>query len=233
MRLPIFITNAKNYEASIGNAVLLLTQAHETVAKATGSSLAIAVNPIDLEKVASNAEIPVFAQHVDAIDYGSHTGWIHPASVANAGIPCTLLNHSEHRLPQDQVQAHIEAAFKSGLGVILCAESELEVEKFALMYQSLTLDTYPLPPEFAIAYEPPELIGSSDKSVASENPDIIKKSVALAGDIPLIVGAGVNNPEDIHVALKLGAQGFLVASAICKAENPEAALMALVSAMSA
>jgi len=86
-----------------------------------------------------------------------------------------------------------------------------------------------LDPDF-LAYEPPELIGSRSASVASENPKSIAESVSVARDIPLLVGAGVNSPEDVKVALKLGAKGFLVATAIVKAPNPEKALLELVSA---
>jgi thiazole synthase ThiGH ThiG subunit len=45
-----------------------------------------------------------------------------------------------------------------------------------------------------------------------------------------LVGAGVNSVSDVKIALELGAQGFLVATAIVKAEDPEKVLRKFVGA---
>jgi triosephosphate isomerase len=48
---------------------------------------------------------------------------------------------------------------------------------------------------------------------------LIKDSVNASKEIPLIVGAGIKNSKDIKIGIKLGAQGFLVASGVVKASS--------------
>lgn len=218
MNFPLWITNFKNYPSAVAENAVKLAMAHETVHVNTGKNLAVAVNAINLESTASIVHIPVYGQHVDGIDYGSRTGQIHPEVVKNAGAQATLLNHSEHRLDPAVIEATVKKCKEYGLPVIVCAESPEEIKKFAT-----------LKPD-ALAYEPPELIGSSDCSVASK-PDCIRDSLKYAGDIPLLVGAGVSTVEDVRISLELGAKGFLVASAITKAKDPEAKLMEFMAVM--
>ena len=130
----------------------------------------------------------------------------------------SLFNHSERRLPEDILINTLACAQKASLIRVVCGEDIKEIEHFA-QYD----------PDF-LAFEPPELIGSSSKSVATEKPDSIAEAVSASGHIPLLVGAGISTAEDIAVSLKLGAQGFLVASAITKAKNPKKVLTELVSA---
>ncbi len=216
---PIFITNFKTYQQGTSANAVELAKIHEKVANATGKSIAIAVSASDIYRVSQEVSIPVFAQHIDPVDYGSFTGHILPQNVKSSGAIGTLLNHSERRLDTDILENTITYAQKSSLVRIVCAEDPDEIEKFAAF-----------DPDF-LAFEPPELIGSSDKSVSSESPDSIAESVKRANGIPVLVGAGINSSEDIRVAMELGAHGFLVASAIVKASNPEQILTELVSAM--
>ena len=218
LKTPLFITNFKNYEQATGQNAVKLAKIHQKVAEDTGASIGVAVNPIDLYRVKQAVNIPVFAQHVDPIDYGSFTGHTLPQALKKAGAIGSLLNHSERRLDRDTLTNALACAQKSSLVRILCAESPEEAEEL------IQLD-----PDF-LAFEPPELIGSSSKSVSSEEPDSIKKVVASSAGVPILVGAGVNCADDIKVALELGAQGFLVASAIVKSRNPEKSLRELIAA---
>jgi len=216
---PIFITNFKTYQQGTSTNAVELAKIHEKVAKATGKSIGVAVSAADIYRVSQEVSIPVFAQHIDPVDYGSFTGHLLPQNVKSSGAIGTLLNHSERRLDTDILENTVAYAQKSSLVRIVCAEDPDEVEKFAAF-----------DPDF-LAFEPPELIGSSDKSVSSESPDSIAQSVKRAKGIPVLVGAGINSPEDIKVAMELGASGFLVASAIVKADDPEKILTELVSVM--
>ena len=219
IKTPLWITNFKTYEQAIGQNAVELAKIHEKVAKETGVSIAVAVNAFDVARVAEAVSIPVFAQHIDACDYGSFTGHNLPQAAKKAGAVGTLLNHSERRIDCDCLSNNSTYAQKVSLCRVVCAEDAEEVGRFS-----------EFEPDF-IAYEPPELIGSSDVSVASAKPEVIADSVAAAQGIPLLVGAGINNVEDIEISLKLGAQGFLVASAVVKAEDPEAALRAMIAPM--
>src|SRR3989338_10771296 len=98
MQLPIIVVNFKVYEQGTGDNALHLAMIHQKVAEETGVSIAIAVSALDLEKVAKAVNIPVFAQHIDPIGYGSHTGHVLADQVKDAGAYGTLLNHAEFRL---------------------------------------------------------------------------------------------------------------------------------------
>ena len=82
-----------------------------------------------------------------------------------------------------------------------------------------------------IAVEPPELIGG-DVSVTSADPGIVQDTVRLVkdinADIMVLCGAGVKTGEDVNAALRLGAEGVLLASGVTKASDPAAVLQDLV-----
>ena len=218
MSCPIWITNFKTYEQCVGKKALELAKIHEKVALETGVSIGIAVNAFDLFRVAQEVKIPFFAQHCDPVDYGAHTGHLLAQSIKKTGAIGTLLNHSERRLSFADLQDSEVCARKASLTRVVCAEDPQEIEKFAW-----------LNPDF-LAFEPPELIGSSTASVSTSKPESIAESVSLSRGIPVLVGAGIQSVADVKIALELGASGFLVASAITKAEDPEATLRELVSA---
>lgn len=85
-----------------------------------------------------------------------------------------------------------------------------------------------LKPTYA-SYEPPELIGRSDISVATAQPEIIAKASVLSKEagIPLIVGAGISSNKDVKKSIELGATGVAVASYIVKAKDQRAAILDL------
>ena len=77
-----------------------------------------------------------------------------------------------------------------------------------------------------MAYEPPELVGSTTTSVAQAKPEIISQAaeVAKSFGLPLIIGAGIHSQEDIRKGLGLGAVGFAVATNVVKAQDPRSRL---------
>lgn len=218
IKTPIWITNFKNYEQSTGENAVKLAKIHEKVAKETGAFIAVAVSPVDIYRVSQAVSIPVFSQHVDLADYGKHTGHILPQLIKKSGGVGTLINHSERRIEKEIVKNIVSLAQKTNLIRVVCAENPEEVEYHA-----------EADPDF-IAFEPPELIGSTTASVSSKNPESIAESVSKSRGIPLLVGAGINSVDDVKIALKLGAQGFLVATAIVKADDPEKVLKEFVGA---
>lgn len=215
----LFITNFKAYEQSVGANAVKLAKIHEKVARESGVNLAVAVTSVDVYRVSREVSIPVFAQHVDFIDYGSFTGHVLPQAVKKAGAVGTLLNHSERRVDPEVLENTVSCAQKASLVRVVCAEDPEEIEQFAAF-----------DPDF-LAFEPPELIGSTNKSVSSESPQSIRESVQAARGIPVMVGAGINSPLDIEVALKLGAKGFLVATAVAKSQDPETRLREFVEVL--
>jgi triosephosphate isomerase len=79
-----------------------------------------------------------------------------------------------------------------------------------------------------VAIEPPELIGSG-RAVSKERPEIVSESVerirSVNQNVRILCGAGITTGEDVYAALKLGAEGVLVASGVVKATKPEDVLM--------
>ncbi|OGM75134.1 hypothetical protein A2382_04205 [Candidatus Woesebacteria bacterium RIFOXYB1_FULL_38_16] len=214
----IFI-NFKTYEQGTGDNAEALVQTIESIAESSHVKLIPVVQAVDLATIASTTKLEVWIQKVDSIDFGAHTGATLPESALEAGAIGTFLNHSENKIAsfEELTKTHMRAK-EVGLKTLIFASSLTEFKKI------LTLK-----PDF-IAYEPEELVGSSEKSVASERPEIITDAFNLSKEqgIPLIVGAGIHSREDIKTSLNLGASGFAVASDILKAHDPKAELLDLI-----
>ncbi len=217
MKLPAIIINFKTYNESTGDNALKLAKICEKVANDTGTSIIVAPQAVDIRMIANEVSIPVFAQHIDSVDAGSNTGSIFGEAVKQAGATGTLINHSENRIPKEQIKKIVEKAKELKLTTVVCAKDPEEGKEL----NSFSPDS--------IAVEPPELIGG-DISVSTAKPEVIKESVDNI-DNKIIVGAGVKNGEDVKIAVKLGSVGILVASGIVKAEDPEKALLDLVSGL--
>ena len=207
--------NFKTYEEATGEKAVALAKAAEKVAKESGKEIILVVQLADIYRVAKAVKLKVYAQHVDAVDYGSNTGHILIDAARQAGAVGTLVNHSEHRIELQKIKDTVELCKQKTFEVLICAQDPDEVEQMTRMEPNY------------VAYEPPELIGG-DISVSTAKPELIEESVAKANNVPLIVGAGVKNQEDVKISMKLGAKGILVASGVVKSDNQEKAIKELV-----
>lgn len=216
----LVVLNFKTYIEATGKKAWELAKVCEKVSKDTGVSVIVCPQHSDLAVIAEEVEIPVYAQHMDNVSPGSHTGWVLPEAVAEAGAAGTLINHSEHRLSVADIEALIVRAKSLGLASILCTNN-VAVSKACAA----------LSPDY-VAVEPPELIGSG-VSVSQAQPEVISGSVAAVLDVNdkvgVLCGAGVSSGEDLSLALELGSCGVLLASGVVKASDPEEALRELVS----
>ncbi|MBU1018093.1 triose-phosphate isomerase [Patescibacteria group bacterium] len=215
----MIVTNFKTYQSATAENAIKLAKIHQQVAEELNVDIRVAVQAVDLAKVIDAIKIPVFAQHIDPVGFGSHTGHILPEAVKAVGAQGAILNHSERRLDRETLKHSIERAKEVGLTTIVCAETPEEGASF------LEFD-----PDY-IAVEPPELIGG-DISVSTAQPEIIENAAKLIGGDKLLVGAGVKNGKDVRICIKLGAKGVLLASGITKAEDPKAVLMDLARGLS-
>jgi len=213
----MIILNFKTYESGTGQNAVTMAKICEEVAKESGVKIIPAVQALNIEKVAAVVKIQVFAQHVDAIEYGANTGKILPVEIKAAGAKGSLLNHSENTIMAKEILTGIDILKKLDMTSIVCTKSPSEsamVAKFGPDY---------------IAVEPPELIGSG-RSVTKAKPQVITKTIEQVlkiDKIPVLCGAGIVNGEDVKKALELGAEGILIASAVMKADNPKDVLMDL------
>ena len=209
---PLILVNFKTYLQSSGKKALELAKICEKVSKETGVCIAVAVQAIDIRMIASNVDIPVFAQHIDPIKPGSNTGQTLVQAVKEAGAIGTLINHSEKRIKLSDIDEIINLAKEFDLFTCVCASTP----KIAGAVAALEPD--------CCATEPPELIGSGI-SVSTAQPEIITATVDILKKInPKVIplcGAGITSSEDVKISMELGTKGILIASGIVKAENPE------------
>ena len=211
-KVPALVINFKTYLQATGRKGLELAKVAEKVAKDLGVEIIVAVQLADLRLIAENVEIPVYAQHIDPIKPGAHTGHVLPEAVKEAGASGTLLNHSEHRLRLDVLNEAIIRAKEAGLETLVCADTPTTSAAVAALQPS------------AVAIEPPELIGTGIP-VSKAKPEVVTNTVAkirkIDEHIPILTGAGITAGDDVAKALELGTQGVLVASAIVKAKDWE------------
>ncbi len=221
VRTPLLMVNFKLHPRASGKNAVKLAETLDEVSKEYGVEIIAAVNPLDFQNVKEKVDIPVFLQHVDAVGFGSHTGRINLEVAAEHEVDGILVNHSERRLTIADIDFLVQRAKELNLYTVVCTNNARVSGAIAF-----------LEPDF-IAMEPPELIGGNI-SVSKARPDAITdtiKSVKSVKDVPVLVGAGVKNGEDVRKAIELGAVGVLVASGVTKAENQKRAIEDLISGL--
>jgi len=215
LKVPLTIINFKAYKTSTGRNAVRLAKLCQQVAKKLKANIAVAVQPADIALVSKAVKIPVLAQHVDAIEYGAHTGSVLPENVKENGATGTLLNHSEKRIDLQTLASIIARCKKLKLATVVCASTP-----------ALAIQIAGLKPDF-IAIEPPELIGGRI-AVSQARPEVITETTSNIRNVPVLCGAGVHSYDDVKKAVRLGVKGILVASGVTNAKEPAKVLRELV-----
>jgi len=205
---PIIVINLKTYKQ--GEKVLKLASIIEKIDK----NIILGVQASDIYEATKKTKLRIYSQHVDYEKKGKATGYVLPEAIKKDGAVGSFLNHSEHKLSFDILKKTIKRCKQTGLKTIVFTSSIKEATKIEK-----------LKPDYLI-YEPPELVGGK-KSVSKEKPELIKK-IKNKISMKFLVGAGIHNKEDVQIAMKLGASGFAISSAITKAKNPEKVLRELL-----
>ncbi len=209
--------NFKIYRETFGEGACRLAEICRKVSQKTKINIIPVVSPLDLYRIKKEIGGKVWLQHVDCFLEGQRTGWVSPLQASKLGADGVLLNHSEHRLPPGKIRQILKNVGK--METMVCFKSQGQATKWVKKLRPK--------PDF-IAYEPPELIGG-EVSVSQVQPQVIKRIVDLLPDYQIIVGAGIKKGTDVKRALKLGAKGVLVSSAVVKAKDPERILNDLLS----
>ena len=219
---PVIIVNLKAYEQGYGANGYDLCKIMEEITLEHKVNLAAAVSPIDLVNFSDNLDIPIFAQHVDGVNFGSHTGSILPEAVRYSGAVGTLVNHAECQMSWEEIEKTINRCKELDLLTVLCTADIASSEKGSHLNPDM------------IAVEPPELIGG-DISVSTAKPEIISDTVEVVkkinSDISVLCGAGVKNQDDISKAISLGSEGILLASGVVKSSEPRKVLLDLIKGL--
>ena len=220
--LPIIIVNLKTYEQGYGADGFELCKIMEEISIEHNVNLAAAVSAIDLVDYADNLKIPIFAQHIDGVSYGSNTGSILPEAVRYSGAVGTLVNHAECQMSWKEIEKTINRCKELDLTTVLCTADIESSEKGSHLDPDM------------IAVEPPELIGG-DISVSTAKPEIISDTVEvvkkISSHISVLCGAGVKNQEDVSKAISLGSEGILLASGVVKSTEPRKVLLDLIKGL--
>ena len=205
----MFVINCKNYEEVAGDKIIKFVKIAEKISKKYKVKIAISP-PQHLVGLVANSSIPILAQHIDVSKVGSTTGFIIPELLKKSKVKGSLINHSEHRIANKEIEKLVLKLKELKMISILCVKDIAEVKKYVK-----------LNPDY-IAIEPPELIGSG-KAVSKEKPELIAKAASIVNDsknkTKLLCGAGIVSGEDVTKAIELGSKGILVASGIIKAKD--------------
>lgn len=217
----IFINFKSGYEGTGSRAIALIEKLAQTQNEISVSIIPVP-HDLDIYPCLTRWRGEVWIQHTD-YKYGD-TGrngvrllvdwnWENVGKIAG-----TFLNHSEYKYHSwDKLKMVVEECKKLGIKTTVFGGS---LEEFSNACQ--------LNPDF-VAYESPELIASPTTSVAKSKPGEIKKAAEIAKNagVPLIVGAGIKDSEDVRVSLSLGAVGIAVSSAVVTAEDPKRVVLEL------
>jgi triosephosphate isomerase len=213
----IFV-NYKTYEEGSGQKAVALTKVLEEVAHTSQVKIIPVVQVIDAEVIIASTTLEVWIQHVDPVGFGAHTGWTLPEEAAKVGVSGVFLNHSEHKFSDfEDLRVANEKAMAANLKTLIFAGNLEELKQICS-----------LAPIY-VAYEPPELVGSTTVSVADAQPQIISEAaeIARSAGLPLVVGAGIHKLADVKKSIEMGAVGVAVATDIVKAVDPKKELMDL------
>ena len=220
MNTPIVILNYKTYLESSGENALELARALKSASEESGITMVAAPQAADIYRIQDQISLPIFAQHIDPITPGGHTGSNLIETLIEAGISGSLINHSENRMKLADIDEVIQLCKQNDIESCVCTNNIATSKAIATFSPD------------AVAVEPPELIGTGIP-VSQAQPEVVEDSVkgvkSINKKIKVLCGAGISTGDDMKAAMDLGAGGVLLASGIVKAENPKEALLDLVS----
>jgi len=208
----MILVNFKLYPETFDDGAVRLAKIVKDIGDKYKIRTVIAVSALDALRIVKETGVEVWLQNVDQYQNGKHSGWVSSLQAINLGIKGSLLNHSEHQSPKGTVLKILKNK-PDGFKIICCVKSLKQAEKWVIKAK----------PDY-ILFEPPELIGSLNKSIATEKPQSIQKMAKLCLEIPLIVGAGVKNRKDVKISLKMGAKAVGLSSAFVLSNNPKEVL---------
>lgn len=203
----------KTYKQSTGDQVIKLLSPVKKIIAETNVPIIAVAQATDIYRIKKELDIEVWAQHVDPIDPGKNTGWISPYSVKQAGATGAIINHSEHKLKEEEIVATIKKARQYNLKILLIGQTVEMVTRF---------DSYDID---YLSFEKEDLI-AGPVSMIDQQEEVIKNLVRIVKH-PLIIGAGINDGEDTKKTKAAGAAGVLMATYFVTAPDPEQKLREL------
>ena len=188
MDTPIVILNYKSYLESSGMKALELAHDLESAANESGITMVAAPQAADIYRISEETSLPIFAQHIDPISPGGHTGSNLINTLVDAGISGSLINHSENRMKLADIDEVIKLCRSNEIESCVCTNN-IDTSKAVAA----------LAPD-AVAVEPPELIGTGIP-VSQAQPEVVEDTVkevkAINKNIKVLCGAGITTGDDM------------------------------------
>ncbi len=221
MKLVLAVNAKTYYPHSYGSRLLRIARALDQIAKEYDVYTILAPPNSEIKDVKEVVErVEVFAQHVDPVEPGAHTGATVLEGIKDY-INGSIVNHSERQLKLSEIEFVITRLKEYSLKSLVCAPTPKTSAAVAVLGPDM------------VAMEPPELIGTGI-SVSKAKPETIVNTVKALEEVnfkgTILVGAGISHGDDVAKALELGAHGVLVASAVVKADDPYSKLKEFVEA---
>lgn len=213
----MILVNFKIYKETWGDGAIDLVKKCLEVMRETKKEIIPVVSALDLVRVKQVFDGRVFLQSVDGVIEGAKNGKISIGQAKLLGADGALINHSENRLPQGTIKKML-SSWPKDFTSVLCLQTFGQAQRWA---KNIKADI--------IAYEPSELIGNKEKSVATEKSEMIKKFVEFFKNQVVIIGAGIKDKDDVKISVEKGAKGILVARALVTAKDQMAVLRDLAS----
>lgn len=204
---PFFEYGPKCY--MYGDVLLNMAKGLEKLAEKYDVDIILDVPDTEIKNIADNTKrIHVYSQHMDSIPVGRGMGRTLPEALKAAGAVGVMLNHAEHKLTLEEIEAAIKRADEVGLATMVCADSVEEVKQIAR-----------LGPNILVA-EPTELIGTGKPADKEYVDEVIRCIREINPEIKPFPSAGVSKGEDCYNIIKAGSAASGCSSAIAKAEDP-------------
>jgi triosephosphate isomerase len=219
---PFFEIGPKAY--LYGKEVLRLARHADRMSAKYRLQIIFTPQYVDIPLLArSTKHLLVFAQHMDSLPVGRGIGSVLPEAVRAAGAAGVLLNHTEKKLPLEELERTIRRADQVGLASMACADDLEQAAVIAGMHPNI------------IIAESPDLIGVGQR-VADDRRVIaaINAAVwAIDPDIRVLHGAGISCGQDVYDIISAGAQAAGSTSGILKADDPFAMLEEMIRSVRA
>jgi triosephosphate isomerase len=204
-----------------GNTLIKIAKGLDKLAKKYKVDVVLDVPDTEIYNVAKNTSkrVHVYSQHMDSLPIGKGMGKTLPEAVKAAGAVGVMLNHAEHKLSIEEIEAAIKRADELGLATMVCADSVEEVKA-----------TAKLGPNIIVA-EPSELIGTGKPADKEYVDEVIKVIREINPNILPFPSAGVTKGEDCYNIVKAGASASGCSSAIAKSATPLKLAEEMISAV--
>ncbi|MEY7848917.1 triose-phosphate isomerase [Natrarchaeobius sp. A-rgal3] len=223
LEYPHFLINFKTAGSAVGRDGLAFAETIDRVSADTGRQFVVSPHHSDVRLLAEHASLPIVAQSATPAAT-SETGAITCEAVAAAGADGIFVNHPENPTPFTALARTVDRCSELGLESIVCVTDR----KTARAALALEAD--------CLLFERPADVAADDATIRSD-PGRIEAVVELVESVrpetAVFVGGGIRTAADVERAFDLGVDATGAASAALEADDREAWLRSIATAIPA